>query len=90
MVQVIVERELADSADLDALLARRGDMQTCMRLHGVKYLGAYMSGDGRRLVCVFEGPDAEAVRVANRQAGMAFVRAWTATEILPAPAGAVP
>lgn len=90
MVQVIVERELGGSADLDALLERRGDMQNCMRLHGIRYLGAYMSGDGRRIICVFEGPDAEAVRVANRQAGMAFVRAWTATEILPAAAGAAP
>ena len=48
-------------------------------LHGVEHLAAYLSLDRRRMFCVFRGPDAESVRIANRKGGAPFDRAWSAT-----------
>jgi hypothetical protein len=50
-----------------------------MDLYDVRLLCSYLSADGCRTICVFQAPDAEAVRHANRQAGLAFERVWTAT-----------
>jgi hypothetical protein len=42
----------------------------CMALHGVVSLRHYLASDGRRLVCLFDAPDAEAVRNTIRTGGM--------------------
>jgi hypothetical protein len=57
-------------------LGRRLD--DCLAQHGARWLRSYLSADHRRLVCEFEAPDAESVRVSYRSAGIAFERAWTA------------
>jgi hypothetical protein len=41
-----------------------------------------MSLDRKRRVCVFEAPDADAVRASYRSAGVQFERVWPAEEIL--------
>ena len=45
-------------------------------LHGVRFLRSYFSTDGRRMLCLYEAPDVESVRFANRQAGLPFDLAW--------------
>jgi hypothetical protein len=37
-----------------------------------------VADDGRRMLCRFTAPDAESVRVALRQAGIAFDSVWIA------------
>jgi hypothetical protein len=53
----------------------------CLALHGVRHLVSYVTPDGRRMICVFEAPDAEAVRRAARQLGLALDNVWPATVV---------
>jgi hypothetical protein len=76
---VVVERTFPEPLDAAEHAAGAARMEGCMRLHDVEYLRAHLSLDRRRLVCIFRGPDAESVRIANRQAEAPFDRAWNAT-----------
>jgi hypothetical protein len=75
---LIVEHTYAEPMSDDELgrLSRRLD--DCLAQHGARWLRSYLSADHRRMVCEFEAPDAEAVRVSYRSAGIAFEKAWTA------------
>ena len=79
---VLVERSFQDPIDPKEVreAAERGHW--CMDLHGVRPLQSYISADRRRMICVFEAPDAESVRKANTTAGLAFDRVWTAQSLL--------
>jgi hypothetical protein len=55
----------------------------CLELHNVRFVRTYFSADRRRMVCLYEAPDAESVRLAQRQAGMPFERVWTASMLDP-------
>jgi hypothetical protein len=57
-------------------IGRRVD--DCLAQHGARWVRSYLSTDRRRMVCEFEAPDAEAVRVSYRSAGVKFDRVWTA------------
>jgi len=75
---VVVERTLPEPLDDATNAAIAARMEGCMELHGVDYLRAHVALDGRRMVCIFRAPDAESVRLANRQAGAPFDCAWSA------------
>jgi hypothetical protein len=47
----------------------------------VSFLRSYFAIDGRRMLCLYEAPDVESVRFANRQAGLPFDRVWGARAI---------
>ena len=76
---VAVERELPVAMAPEEVLAVMREKGGCLSLHGVEKLVNYLSLDGRRMFCIFEAPDAEAVRISNRQMGLPVARAWTAT-----------
>ncbi len=79
MEYVIVERVFEeDPLDPEAVEAMQNRETWCYQLHGVRFLQSYYSADGRRVICLYEAPDAEAVRIVNRQSGVPFERAWTA------------
>ncbi len=78
MAIIVVERTVQEPVDLARLPAVK-DNQGCLDLYEVRHLKGYLSSDRLRMVCLFEAPDAEAVRVVNRQVGMPYERIWTAT-----------
>jgi hypothetical protein len=78
MPHVIVERTFetpVDRAAIETTLARGG---WCLGAHGVRFLGGYLSADGRRLLCVYDAPDAESVRLANEAMRAPVDRVWSA------------
>ena len=77
MNPVVLERKLP-SCTVATLqdMARAG--ADCLTLYGVDYRGSLLGDGGRRVICFYMAPDAEAVRTVNRQGGAAFDRAWTA------------
>lgn len=86
-VHVAVERTFeapVSVEEVSALIAKGGE---CLPRHRAAYLGGHLSSDGLRMFCVFFAPDAESVRIANREFGAPFDRAWTATVHEPAPPG---
>jgi hypothetical protein len=79
MELVLTERIFAEPVDLSELREAMKKNGSCLDLHDVRYLQSYLSTDRLRMVCLFEAPDAESVRIANRKANMPFERIWTAT-----------
>ncbi len=79
MAIVVVERVFLEPVDLAWLRAAVADNKGCLDLHRVRYIKGYLSGDLLHMVCLFEAPDAESVRIVNRQVGMPYERVWTAT-----------
>lgn len=66
------EREVMEAVDMG-----------CFKLHRVRMLRSYLSLDGLRMVSLYEAPDAESVRVAQRQAGLPPDRVWAVTRMAP-------
>jgi len=78
MTHLIVEQTF-ESPLTDEEHGRIGHrLDECLTAYGAKWVRSYLASDRRRMVCAFEGPDAEAVRSSYRSAGVAFDRVWTA------------
>jgi hypothetical protein len=78
---VVVERAFAEPVALESVQAIEDGGAWCLEAHGVRFLRTFFSRDRRRMLCVYDAPDAEAVRLAQRQAGVPFDRAWPARVI---------
>ena len=79
MKLVIVERVYDPPMTLAEVLEARRQTAWCMQTHRVRPLESMLSTDGRRGICVFEAPDLESVRMANRLAKLPVERIWSAT-----------
>ena len=75
MSVVLVERSFAEPVAFEDF---RGRGASCLELYRARFLRAYFSGDRLRMICLFEAPDAESVRVAQEKSGLPFEAAWTA------------
>ena len=82
MPHMIVETVFDPPITEEQFDATASKLEPCLEGHGVRWLRSYMSLDRRRRVCVFEAPDADAVRSSYRSAGVTFERVWPAEEIL--------
>jgi hypothetical protein len=78
MKLVIVERTMPRPVTAEDLAASAASGSPCFEAHRVRLLRSLISLDGLRVLCQYEAPDAEAVRQANRKAGLPFDRVWTA------------
>ena len=76
---VIVERAFPESVVTEAISGAMKRISGCLEIHRSTYVESFIRKDGMAMVCVFRAPDAEAVRMANREAGMPFTDAWTAS-----------
>lgn len=56
---------------------------SCDDLYGVTHCGSVLAPDGRRVVCFYRAPDAEAVRATSRQHGVPYDRIWSASLLGP-------
>jgi hypothetical protein len=84
MELVLVERSFETPADGATVLELGQRSAWCLEEHSVRYLRSYVSSDGLRMICLYEAPDAEAVRAANRKAGVPFDRVWRGSVFDPA------
>jgi hypothetical protein len=76
---VIVQRELPQpmtTADVDGIVRQSA---SCLDIHRAFLRRSYLAAGGDLMICCFEAPDAESVRISNREAGVPLVRAWTST-----------
>ena len=81
MELVVVERKFEQPVqfkDIQAL-ARAGSW--CRNAHRVRFLKTIFSRDRRRMLCFYEAPDAEAVRLAEEEARVPFEQAWTCSHL---------
>lgn len=83
MEHIVLERQF-DEPLTPADVRRMASEMSCLDLYRVKPVRSYLMPDGKRLVCVFQAPDAEALRAvarANRVPADAVV--WSSTIHMP-------
>jgi hypothetical protein len=78
MSTVVVERAFGHPVAFEDVQAIEQRGAWCLEVHGVRFLRTYFSRDRRRMICLYEAPDAEAVRLAEEKAGVPFADAWSA------------
>jgi hypothetical protein len=81
VTHMIVETLYDPPASDEEIDANATKLDPCLQGHDVRWIRSYMSLDRRRRICIFEAPDADAVRVSYRSAGVKFERVWPAEEI---------
>ncbi len=75
---IVVERGFDEPTELAPAQAAEDAVAWCLEQHGVTFLRTYHAVDRRRMVCIYQAPDAEAVRATQRRAGLPVERAWAA------------
>jgi len=83
MVRLIVERTFEQPLGDDDLAVTMKRLGPCLDTHGVRWVRSHLSSGRTRMICEYEAVDAEAVRLANREAGVGFDDVWLAHELLP-------
>lgn len=77
----LVKRSFGAPVAFDDVQAMEDAGTDCLNLHRVRFLRSYFSTDRKRMICLYEAPDVEAVRNANRQVGLPFEEIWGAEVI---------
>lgn len=74
----VVERLFETPLSVAALEEKEARLSPCLESYCVRRLQSYLARDGRRLVCIYDAPDAESVRQIQRSASLAYERLWRA------------
>lgn len=80
---VVVERSWQAPVTLEEIQAIEDAEAWCLETHRVHFVRTFFSRDRRRMICLYEAPDAESVRLAQRQAGMPVDRVWAFRRVPP-------
>ena len=80
---VLVTRRFAEPVEFAAIQALEEAGAGCLETHRVRFVRTYFSTDRKRMVCVYHAPDAESVRLAQREARMPVERVWAARQFRP-------
>jgi hypothetical protein len=73
---VIVERGFGEPVTIEEIQAIEDAGAWCLEAHNVTFARTFFSGDRKRMLCLYEAPDAESVRLAQREAAMPMERVW--------------
>jgi len=73
---VLVERSFDDDVTLQEIQDIEDAGIWCLEIRNVRFLRTFFSADRKRMLCLYEAPDAESVRQAQREAGVPFDEAW--------------
>lgn len=80
---VVVERRFESPVTLASVQALEDAAQWCLREHKVTFLRTYFSADQQRMVCLYQAPDAESVRLVQKRANMPVDRVWACRNFNP-------
>lgn len=80
---VVVERSFAVPVRFEDIAAIGLAKPWCFETHRVHHTHSFLSRDGKRMLCFYEAPDAEAVRAAQREASMTADAVWPCVPITP-------
>lgn len=69
---ILVERQWPEAVEFKDIAAREKAAAWCLDTYNVTYLRTYFSDDRKRMLCLYQAPDAESVRQAQIQAEMPF------------------
>lgn len=74
---VLVERSFRNPVTVEQIQALEDAGAGCLQSHRVRFMRTYFSLDRRRMICMYQAPDAESVRLAQQQADMPLDRVWS-------------
>jgi hypothetical protein len=80
---VVVERSWEEPVALDDIQAIEDAGAWCLETHRVKFARTFFSTDRKRMICLYHAPDAESVRLAQRQAQMPVDVVWAFQPVRP-------
>lgn len=80
---VVVERSFTAPVRFEDIAAIGQGKPWCFETHRVTHMRSYFSLDGKRMLCFYQAPDAEAVRIAQREAAMPVTGVWSGALIAP-------
>jgi hypothetical protein len=80
---VVVERSFETPRAYEELDAAEAAVSWCLEQHRVRALRSFLSRDRRRMVCIYDAPDAEAVRRTQDEGGLPYERIWAAQALEP-------
>ena len=81
---VMVTRYFDEPVALDDIQAIEDAGIACLEMRDVTFVKTLFSTDRKRMMCLYQAPDAEAVRDAQREAGMPVDQVWACQVISPA------
>jgi hypothetical protein len=80
---VVVTRQWDRPVTLEEIQAIEDAGAWCLDSHRVRFVRTYFATDHRRMACLYQAPDAEAVRLAQSQAGLPVERVWAFEAVSP-------
>ena len=80
---VIVTRRFDEPVLLEDIQAIEDAGAGCLQTHRVSFERTFFSADRRRMVCLYHAPDAESVRIAQREADMPVDAVWAFRRFTP-------
>ena len=83
LANVVVERSFPEPVSVESLQAAEDAAAWCLELHKVTFLRTYFSADRKRMLCLYQAPDAESVRLSQQQAKITFERVWACHNYIP-------
>ena len=73
---VAVTRRFPAPVEFAELQAAEDRAAACLEMHRVRFLRSFFSSDRRRMICTYRAPDAESVRISQREAGLPVDSIW--------------
>jgi hypothetical protein len=80
---VLVKRTFDEPVALEKIQALGDAGAWCMQAYRVKFARTFFSLDRKRMICLYRAPDAESVRLAQRESGMPLDEVWSFDRIAP-------
>jgi len=80
---VLVSRRFDEPAVLEEIQAVEDAGAGCLEAHRVRFVRTFFSRDRRRMISLYQAPDAESVRMAQRETGMPVERVWAFRQFRP-------
>ncbi len=87
---VVVERSFDAPCDASALQAKEDAVAWCLQAHRVEFLFSFFSRDQRQMACLYEAPDAEAVRATQIKGDLPFDTIYSTLPLFEEPCGEQP
>lgn len=73
---VLVRRVFAEPVTFEAIQAKEDAAAWCLETHRVKFVRTFFSFDRKRMLCLYQAPDAQSVRTVQREAALPFDSIW--------------
>ena len=80
---VLVARRFEEPVDIADIQALEDAGRGCLDTHRVRFVRSIFSRDRKRMLCLYAAPDAESVRLAQREAQMPVERVWSFQRLKP-------